>query len=152
MWDRSRDRAACVPGARGGLWAWNGKATPRPLTVWNRLPRYRQWSCPDGNRHSPLPPLEFPGRDPTLHPPTDHRSTDVHTDHRSTDVHTMCLRGRRGSCSVGLPCEPVSCGHGRTSSPEIVAKNKVIRFAAIVKPLRTRWVYEWVGWSEMRKK
>jgi hypothetical protein len=143
LWDRSRDRAACVPGARGGLWAWNGKAAPRPFTVWNRLPRYRHWSCPDGNRHSPLPPLEFPGRDPTLHPPT---------DHRSTDVHTMCLRGRRGSCSVGLPCEPVSCGHGRTSSPEIVAKNKVIRFAAIVKPLRTRWVYEWVGWSEMRKK
>lgn len=29
-------------------------------------------------------------------------------------------------------------------------KKSVETFAAIVKPLRTRWVYEWEGWMEKR--
>jgi hypothetical protein len=83
--------------------------------------------------------MESSGCDPTRHPPT--------------NVCATCdrLPGWRGLSSVDLPSEPASCSDGRSSGHEIVAKNKVFRFAAIVKPLRTRWVYEWEGWSEKRK-
>lgn len=84
-----------------------------------------------------MPQLVLPGRDPTCNPPTNVCATFNR------------LPGRHGLCSVGLPCEPCSCGLGRPSSHENVVKNKVIRFAAIVKPLRTRWVYEWEGSCEM---
>jgi hypothetical protein len=87
-------------------------------------------------RHATRPDMQL---DPTCNPPTNACAT------------CNRLPCRRGLCSDGLPCEPGGCGPGRSSPHEIVAKNKVFRFAAIVKPLRTRWVYEWEGWSEMRK-
>lgn len=56
----------------------------------------------------------------------------------------------RGLRTVGLQYISSSSRACRSSAPEIVAKNNVFRFVTIVKPLRTRWVYEWEGWSETR--